>query len=194
MMTNAEYSDDYNEAVNLFLKLHGQELKMWSFMLTRCYGIDFHELLSRTTVTVWEKWSKELYGLPDNERYKYTLRVLSNHARNLSKNAKRYEDRCDLLSGEELERLTHATPTCQDPVVAEVIFKDERFAIYRVISQLSGRCRDVMTLLALGLEDSEIRQELGMTMTNLTTTKSRARKLLLEILRQGNQDEGGELR
>jgi hypothetical protein len=51
-MTIAERSGDYNEAVNHFLKLHGQELELQAFKLMRCYSIDLHELLSRTTVTV----------------------------------------------------------------------------------------------------------------------------------------------
>jgi DNA-directed RNA polymerase specialized sigma24 family protein len=45
-----------------------------------------------------------------------------------------------------------------------------------------------MALIALGLEYSEIRQELDMTVTNLTSTLGRARKLLREIL--GLEDKG----
>jgi len=51
-----------------------------------------------------------------------------------------------------------------------------------------------MTLLALGLENSDIRQELGMTATNLTSTKERARRLSREILGLVDQGEGGEPR
>jgi DNA-directed RNA polymerase specialized sigma24 family protein len=90
--------------------------------------------------------------------------------------------------------LTHAITTYQDPVAVEAIFEDELFAIYKAISQLDGRCRDVMTLIALGLENSDIRQELGMTVTNLTSTKARARRLLREILGLGDKGEGGEPR
>ncbi len=77
--------------------------------------------------------------------------------------------------------MANAIITCQDPVAAEAIFKEEGFAIYKAISQLNGRRRDVMILSALGLENDDILQELDMTMTNLTTTKARARKLLKEI-------------
>jgi DNA-directed RNA polymerase specialized sigma24 family protein len=194
MMTNAERPSDYNEAVNHFIKLHGQELELQAFKLTRCYNIDLHELLSRTAMTVWEKWPSELRALPDSERYRHTLRILSNHARNLSKNARRNEEKCDLLPGEEFERLTRAITTYQDPVAVEVIFKDERFAIYKAISQLDGRCRDVMTLIALGLENRDIRRELGITATNLTSIKVRARRLLRGILGLGDKGEGGEPR
>jgi DNA-directed RNA polymerase specialized sigma24 family protein len=182
-MINDGRQDGHNEAVGRFLKLHGQELELQAIKLARCYNIDLHELVSRTSITVWEKWASELFVLPDKERYKCTLRILSNHARNLSRSARRNESKYDLLSGEELESLTHSITTRQDPVAVGAIFEDERFAIYKAISLLDGRCRDVMTLVALGLENSEIRQELGMTVTNLTSTKMRARKLLREILK-----------
>jgi DNA-directed RNA polymerase specialized sigma24 family protein len=187
-MTSAERPGDHNEAVGHFLKLHGKEIELQAIKLTGCYRIDLHELVSRTSVTVWEKWPSELCALPDDECYKRTLRILSDHARNLSKSARRSEAKCDLLPGEELERLTHAITTCQDPVATEAMLKDKRFAIYKAISQLEGRCRDVMTLLALGRENNEIRRELNMTVTNLTSTKLRARKLLYEIL--GWRDKG----
>lgn len=193
-MTSEECPGDYNEAVTHFLKLHGRELELQAIKLTRCYSIDLHELVSRTSMTVWEKWPSELFALPDDERYKRTLRILSNHARNLSKSARRNENKCDLLSGEELERLTQAITTWQDPVAVEAIFEDEQFTIYQAISLLDGRCRDVMTLIALGLENSEIRQELRMTVTNLTSTKVRARRLLREILGLRDKGEGGEPR
>ena len=188
-MASAERSGDHNEAVSHFLKLHGKELELQAIKLTGCYRIDLHELVSRTLVTVWEKWSTELYALPDDECYNRTLRILSNHARNLSKSARRREAKCDLLSSEELERLTHVITPHQDPVAAEAMLKDKVYAIYKAISQLDGRCRDVMTLIALGRENNEIRRELDMTMTNLTSTKSRACKLLYEILgrRQGRR-------
>jgi DNA-directed RNA polymerase specialized sigma24 family protein len=193
-MTSAERPGDYSEAVNYFLKLHGKELEPQALKLARCYRIDLHELLSRTTVTVWEKWSSEFFMLPDGERYQRTLRIMSNHARNLSRNARRNESKYDLLPDDELERLTHSITTYQDPVATEAIFEDERFAIYKAISRLPGRCRDVMTLIAIGLENSDIRQELGMTATNLTSTKERARRLLREILGLAAQGEGGEPR
>jgi DNA-directed RNA polymerase specialized sigma24 family protein len=193
-MTSAERPGDYNEVVTHFLKLHGQKLELQAVKLTRCYSIDLHELVSRTSVTVWEKWPSELCMLPDDERYKRTLRFLTNHARNLSKSARNNESKCDILPGEELERLTHAITAWQDPVAVEAIFEDERFTIYKAISLLDGRCRDVMTLIALGLENNEIRQELGITVTNLTSTKARARRLLREILGLGDKGEGGEPR
>lgn len=193
-MTSEERPSDYNEVVTHFLKLHGQELELQAIKLSRCYSIDLHELVSRTSVTVWEKWPNELCALPDDERYKRTLRILSNHARNLSKNARRNERKCVLFSEKELENLTQVIITRQDPVAVEAIFEDERFAIYNAISLLDGRCRDVMTLIALGLENSEIRQELHMTVTNLTSTKVRARRLLREILGLGDKCEGGEPR
>lgn len=193
-MTEAEHPFDCNEAVNDFLKLYKQELELQAIKLTKFYGIDLHELLSRTTVTVWEKWSGEFRAQPDDEIYRCMLRILSNHARNLSKNARRDEGKHELLPGEELERLAHTTAIWQDPVVGEVIFEDERFAIYKAIYLLDGRCRDVMALIALGLEYSEIRQELGMTVTNLTSTLGRARKLLREILGLEDKGEVGEPR
>jgi DNA-directed RNA polymerase specialized sigma24 family protein len=189
-VTSAEHLGDCNEAVNDFLKLHEQELELQAVKLTRFYGIDLHELLSRTAVTIWEKWPDKLCTLPHDESYKYVLRILSNHARNLSKGARRDWSKCEFLSGDELERSAYAATTWRDPAV-EAIFRDERLAIYRAISLLDGRCRDVMVLVALGLENTEIRQELGLTVTNLTSTLERARKSLRKILGLGDQCEGG---
>lgn len=188
-MTSEERPVDYSEAVNDFLKLHEQELELQAIKLTGWYNIDLHELLSRTAVTVWKKWPSTLCKLPQTKGYKYTLRVMSNHARNLSKGALRHWNKC----GEELERSTCATTTWRDPAV-EVIFRDERLAIYRAISLLKGRSRDVMVLVALGLENSEIQQELCLTETNLTSILERARKSLKEILKLGDKYEGGEPR
>ena len=193
-MTSAGSPSDDHEAINHFLKLHGKNLELQAFKLAGCYSIDLHELLSRTAVTVWEKWSSEFCALSDDEGHKCTLRILTNHARNLSRNARRDERRCDYLSGEELERLVCSITTYQDPVAVEAIFEDERFAIYKAISQLDGRCRDVMTLIALGLENDDIRKDLGITVTNLTSTKMRARRLLREILGVNDKHAGGEPR
>ncbi|MGH3719793.1 MAG: RNA polymerase sigma factor [Pseudonocardiaceae bacterium] len=191
-MTRAERPEDYNEVVNDFLKMHEQELELQAIKLTRFYSIDLHELLSRTSVTVWGKWSSRLCILSDDESYRYTLRVLSNHARNLSKNARRDWSNRENFSGEELERLACATTAWRDPVV-EAIFRDERLAIYTAISRLDGRCKDVMVLVALGLENDEIRQELHITVTNLTSTLARARKSLREILQLMDDNEDSEL-
>jgi DNA-directed RNA polymerase specialized sigma24 family protein len=190
-MTTAKRTSDYNEAINQFLKLYGKELELRAMKLTGCYGIDFHELLSRTAVTVWEKWPDALCALPDDERYKFTVCTLLNHARNLSRNARRDEAKFILISGEELDSLTRAIAPYQDSVAIEAIFEDERFEIYGAISLLGDKCRDVMTLIALGLEDVEIRQELGMTATNLSTIKARARKLLRKTLGLGDDDGKG---
>ncbi|MGH3750185.1 MAG: hypothetical protein ACRDT8_22620, partial [Micromonosporaceae bacterium] len=92
--------------------------------------------------------------------YRYTLRILANHARNLSKGARREWNKCEPIPTEGLERFASVT-TWHDPAV-EIVFKDDRLAIYNAISLLEGRCRDVMVLIALGLENSEIREELGM--------------------------------
>jgi DNA-directed RNA polymerase specialized sigma24 family protein len=189
-MVGAERPVDRNEAINDFLKLHEQELEMQAIKLAKFYSVDLHELLSRTSVTVWEKWSSLLCALPGDESYRYTLRILSNHARNLSRSARR--DWSEPCLGDETERLPCATTTWRDPAV-EAIFRDEIFVIYAAISRLDGRCRDVMVLVALGLENSEIRQELGMTVTNLTSTLARARKSLREILGLADEHEGGEL-
>lgn len=186
-------TSDCNEAVNDFLKLHEQELELQAIKLTRFYSIDLHELLSRTAVTVWKKWPSELSTLPRDKGYKYALRIMSNHARNLSKGARRDWSKCEFLPGYELERSAYVTTMWRDPAV-EAIFRDERLAIYRAISLLGGRCRDVMVLVALGLENSEIQQELDMTETNLTSTLRRARKSLREILDLGDKCEGGEPR
>lgn len=191
-MTRVERPADYNEAVNDFLKLHGQELGLQGIRLAKFYDIDLHELLSRTSVTVWEKWTSVLCLLPDDERYRYALCILANHARNLSRSARRDWIKHKPCPGDELERSTCATTTSRDPAV-EAIFRDEILAIYTAISRLDGRCRDVMVLVALGLENSEIRQELGMTVTNLTSTLARARKSLREILGLADEHEGGEL-
>jgi DNA-directed RNA polymerase specialized sigma24 family protein len=183
---------DYREAVNDFLKLHKQELELQAIKLTGFYGIDFHELLSRTSRTVWKKWPKKLCTLPGDEKYRYARRILFNHARNLSKSTRRDWNKREPSSGDELERSNYATTTGRDPAV-EAIFREEIFAIYRAITQLHGRRRDVMVLVALGLENNEIRQELDMTVTNLTTTLKRARKSLREILELEDGHEGGEL-
>lgn len=189
-MTGAERPIDHNEAIKDFLKMHEQELEAQAIKLAGFYGVDLHELLSRTSVTVWKKWSSVLCALPENESYRYTLRILSNHARNLSRSAQReWSEPCQ---DDELERLTCAVTTWRDPAI-EAIFRDEVFTIYTAISRLNGRCRDVMVLLALGLEHREIRQELGMTVTNLTSTLARGRKSLQEILGSADNHEGGEL-
>lgn len=172
---------DCNEAVNHFLKLHSKELELQALKLTGCYGIDFHELLSRTACTVWEKWPGEFSALSESERHRRTVYLLINHARNLSKSRRRFEEKVELAAEGELERLTRSI-VCQDSVEVEAIFEDKRLQIYKAISLLDGRCKDVMTLIALGLEDAEIRQSLSMTVTNLTSTKARARKLLRKIL------------
>lgn len=187
-MTSAKQTPNYNNEINCFLKLYGKELELRAMKLTGCYSIDFHELLSRTSITVWEKWPGELCALSDSERYKLTIRILLNHARNLSRNARRDEAKYIPISAEELDNFTHAIMPYQDSVTIEVIFEDERFEIYRAISQLDGKCKDVMTLIALGFEDGEIRRELGMTATNLTTTKARGRKSLRKTLGLGDGD------
>jgi DNA-directed RNA polymerase specialized sigma24 family protein len=188
-MTRVERPVDYSEAVHDFLRLHEQELELQAIKLMRFYSIDLHELLSRTTLTVWEKWSGVLCTLPNDKSYKYTLRIMSNHARNLSRSARRDGVKCELPSCEELERLTYGSATWRDPVAAEAIFDDERFAIYKAISLLDGRCRDVMVLIALGLENNEIRQELNLTVTNLTSILGRARKSLRETLELGHNSK-----
>lgn len=184
-MTEAERQVDYREAVNDFLKLYAQELERQALKLANFYYIDRHELLSRTAVTVWKKWHTELSELPAKECYRYALRIIFNHARNLSKGARREWVRCELCPGDELAQIATPSSLWRDPAV-EVIFRDERLAIYRAISQLNGRCKDVMVLIALGLEHGEIRRELGMSVSNLTSTLSRARRELREIV-------GGEL-
>lgn len=192
-MTSEERSVDYNEAVNDFLKLYEQELELQAIKLARFYSIDHHELLSRTADIVWKKWPSSLCTLPHDKIYKYALCTMFNHARNLSKNARRHWGKCGPLSGEELERSDYMTSTWQDPAV-EAIFRDERLAIYRAISLLNGIHREVMILVAIGLENSEIRQELRLTKTNLTSILARARKLLREIPGLGDKFEGGEPR
>ncbi len=97
-MTIVERSRDYSEAVSHFLKLHLQQLKMQALVLARSYNIDLHELLSRTTMTVWEKWPNEFFALQENECLNRTLRILYNHARNLLKNERREASKCGLLS------------------------------------------------------------------------------------------------
>jgi DNA-directed RNA polymerase specialized sigma24 family protein len=188
-MTRVERPVDYNKAVNDFLRLHEKELELQAIKLMRFYGIDLHELLSRTTLTVWEKWTGVLCALPHDKIYKYALRIMSNHARNLSRNARRDEGKCALSSCEEFEHSIDATTRWQDPVSTEAIFDDEKFAIYKAISLLDGRCKDVMVLVALGLENGEIRQELGLTATNLTSILSRARKSLRETLGLGKSSK-----
>ena len=190
-MTSAERPVDYNGTVNEFLKLYEQELELQAVKLTKFYGIDFHELLSRTAGTVWEKWPGELCMLPHKEGYKYALHTMYNHARNLSKGARRHWSVCEPLVGDERERSAYTATASRDPAV-EAIFRDDRLAIYRAISQLDGRCREVMVLVALGLENSEIRQELDLTVTNLTSILARARESLREILGLGDGCEGGE--
>lgn len=180
-MTEAERQIDYHEAVNDFLKLYAQELELQALKLGSFYSIDRHELLSRTALTVWKKWNGEFSELPSEECYKYTLRILCNHARNLSKSFRREWSRCEPCSDDESGKMAAPSVLWRDPAV-EAIFRDERLAIYRAISRLKGRCRDVMVLVALGLEYAEIRQELGMTVSNLTSTLCRARKELRELL------------
>jgi hypothetical protein len=68
-VTSKERPIDSNEAVNDFLKLYEQELELQAIKLTRFYSVDLHELLSRTAVTIWEKWPSELCLLPHNEGY-----------------------------------------------------------------------------------------------------------------------------
>jgi DNA-directed RNA polymerase specialized sigma24 family protein len=192
-VTSAERPIDHNDAVNDFLKFYEQELELQAMKLTRFYSIDLHELLSRTAVTIWEKWPSEFCTLPHDKSYRYALRILSNHARNLSKNARRHWSKFSSFPDEQLGRSIYAVAPWQDPAV-EAIFRDERLEIYRAISRLNGRCKDVMVLVALGLENSEIQQELGLTVTNLTSILGRARKSLREILGLADRCEGGEPR
>jgi DNA-directed RNA polymerase specialized sigma24 family protein len=196
-MTMAERPRDYNEEVNHFLKLHGKELEFRALKLTRCYNIDFHDLLSLTAETVWQKWPDELCTLPDDKQGKRATQILFNHARNLSKGTRRRGRKLLLVSSSELERLTHAITSHEDPVAVNAIFQDERFKIYRAICRLRGRSKEVMTLLALGLEDSEIRDQLEISEGNLRTIKSRACKSLLLSLgleEKTGEDRGGKQR
>jgi DNA-directed RNA polymerase specialized sigma24 family protein len=193
-MTRAERPHDHSEAVNYFLKFYGKSLEVQGFKLTRCYDIDFHELLSRTAVTILEKWLDDFCMLTENERNKLARRILLNHARNLSRSARRNESKLVLVASDELEGLTCAISSHEDPVAVNAIFQDEQFEIYGAISRLDGRCRDVMALIALGLEDSEIRDVLRMSGTNLTSTKARARKLLLQILSLEEKEGRGRCR
>ncbi|MCA1703965.1 MAG: hypothetical protein LC808_12135 [Actinobacteria bacterium] len=148
-MISMEHSADRDEEVNDFLKLHEKDLEREAIKLTKFYSTDLHELLSRTRVTVWKKWRGELCNLSHNESYRYTLRILANHARNLSKGARRDWSKFEPVPNEALERLVRVT-TWRDPAV-EIVFKDDRLAIYNAISLLEGRCRDVMVLIALAL-------------------------------------------
>jgi DNA-directed RNA polymerase specialized sigma24 family protein len=193
-VTKAERPIDYNEEVNDFLKLHEQELEFQAIKLMGFYpGVDFHELLSQTAETVWEKWPNELCALSHDEIHKYALRVMYNHALNLSKKTWRHWSKFDYFPGEQLESPAYAAAPWRDPAI-EAIFRDESLAIYRAISQLNGRSKDVMALIALGLENSEIQQELGLTVTNLTSILGRARKSLRKILGLVDRCEGGEPR
>jgi DNA-directed RNA polymerase specialized sigma24 family protein len=191
-VTSAERPIDHNEAVNDFLKLHEQELEFQAIKLMGFYpGVDLHELLSQTAETIWEKWASEFCVLPHDEIHKYALRVMYNHALNLSKKTRRHWSKFDYLPGEQLESPACAAEPWLDPAI-EAIFRDESLAIYRAISQLNGRSKDVMVLVALGLENSEIRQELGLTVTNLTSILGRARKSLRKILGLVDRCEGGD--
>lgn len=126
-MTSTKRPIDHNKAVNDFLKLHEKELELQAIKLARFYNIDLHELLSRTAETIWEKWPSALCALPHDKSYKYALRILSNHARNLSKNTRRHWNKFDNFPDGQLKHSAYAAAPWEDPAV-EAIFRDERLA------------------------------------------------------------------
>lgn len=167
-----------------------QEIEIQALKLAQIYRIDLYELLSRAGQSIWEKWQLMATFEGDVERNRYGFGILANHARNLSRKQRREWAKCkptsDLPEGSSTEGLGW-----RDPAI-EALFRDEQFAIYRAVAQLKGKLRDVMSLRALGLNDEEIRAELNMTLTNYSTTLSRARRELRAILQVGHDDDGGE--
>lgn len=177
---------DDGEGLRDYLRKCEQEIELQALKLSRIYLIDLHELLSRTNQTIWEKWRLMSAFEDDFKRNGYWLGILANHSRNLSRNRRREWTECQPAS-HQLDRNGVERASWRDPAV-EALFKDEQFRIYRAIAQLRGRSRDVMSLRALGRSDDEIRVELAMTPTNFSTTLSRARRELREIL---NHEDGG---
>jgi hypothetical protein len=99
----------------------------------------------------------------DLKRNGYSLDILTNHSRTLSRKAE-----CQPTS-HQLECNVTERSCWRDPAL-EALFKDEQFRIYCATAQLRGRSRDVMSLRALGRCHCEIRAELETTPANFYTT------------------------
>lgn len=171
---------DDDEGLRDYLKKFEQEIELQALKLARIYRIDLHELLSRTGQTIWSKWRLMSTFEDDLKRTGYWFGILANHSRNLSRKQQREWTECQ-PAGHQLACNATEGSSWRDPAI-EALFKDEQFRIYRAIAQLRGRSRDVMSLRALGRSDDEIRAELEITPTNFSTTLSRARRELREIL------------
>ncbi|MGH3788458.1 MAG: RNA polymerase sigma factor [Pseudonocardiaceae bacterium] len=178
---------DDEEGLRDYLKNCEQEIELQALKLARIYCIDFHELLSRTGQTIWQKWQQMSGFTDDPKRSRYSFRILANHSRNLSRMQRRQWTECPPAS-HLLDHSPIEGSSWRDPAI-EALFRDERLTIYRAIAQLKGRMRDVMSLRALGLNDDEIRAELNMTPTNFATTLSRARQELRGMLGVTSYDD-----
>lgn len=176
------------EGLRKYLKKCEQEIEIQALKLARIYHIDLHELLSRTSQTIWDKWRLMSAFEDDLKRNCYWFGILANHSRNLSRKQRREWTECQPAS-HQLDYNATERSNWRDPAI-EALFKDEQFRIYRAIAQLRGRSRDVMSLRALGRSDDEIRAELEMTPTNFSTTLSRARRELREILDMERHENG----
>lgn len=178
---------DDEEGLGDYLNKCEQEIEIQALKLARIYRIDLHELLSRTGQTIWDKWRLMSAFEDDLKRNGYWLGILANHSRNLSRKQRREWTECQ-PAGHQLDCNATERSSWRDPAV-ESLFKDEQLRIYRAIARLRGRSRDVMSLRALGRNDDEIRAELAMTPTNFSTTLSRARRELREILDTGRRED-----
>ncbi len=179
---------DDEEGLRDYLKRYEQEIELQALKLTRIYRIDLHELLSRTGQTIWNKWGLMSAFENDVKRQGYWAGILANHSRNLSRKQQREWTECQPAS-HQLDCNVPEGSSWRDPAI-EALFKDEQFRIYRAIAQLRGRSRDVMSLRALGRTDDEVQAELEITPTNFSTTLSRARRELREILDMGRHGDG----
>jgi RNA polymerase sigma factor (sigma-70 family) len=173
-----------------FMKCHERDFEAQAIKLSLFYrGADIHDIISRTITTLWDQWhSGELSTKESTAQRGAAVTVMQNHARNLSRKRRREWERCRPVPDEDLRAVYRLADEWHD-ISLDAVMNDNVYVIYRAISRLPDRQKDVMALLALGLSNASIAAKLGMTTTNFTSTLSRARNALKNMLRQ---DEDGE--
>jgi DNA-directed RNA polymerase specialized sigma24 family protein len=179
------YFNETDPTFREFMKRHEHDFEVQAIKLSQFYyGADVHDILSRTVSTLWEHWHfGELSAQEARVQRASALAVMRHHTLNLSRKRRSEWTRCRPVSDEDLQAVCTPSDDWHD-ILSGSIISDNVYAIYRAISKLPRRQKDVMTLLALGFDNEEIKTELGMTASNFTTTLHRARKTLRKILQE----------
>ena len=180
-MTAASERINSSQNMDEFLKTHWPQLEIDALKLAKFYSLDLNELLSRTQVTIWQKWDATLQSLEESARRGYARTTLAHHARNLNRLGHKKREELRSLADEESHDISDATPAWRDPAV-EIVFRDTELTIYRAIAHLQGKQKDVMALIALGWDHRSISEQLQMSDTHVKSTLHRARIALREIL------------